>query len=69
MLEGNDGEAENTLLLALNFAKNMENLKQTADISIMVGKFYVDKGNDKEAAKYLNEGVEILKKLKIIKQR
>lgn len=69
MLEGNDGEAENTLLLALNFAKTMEGLKQTADLSIMVGKFYVDKGNDKEAAKYLNEGVEILKKLKIIKDR
>ena len=69
MLEGNDGEAENTLLLALNFSKTMEGLKQTADISIMVGKFYVDRGKDKEAAKYLNEGVEILKKLKIIKQR
>lgn len=69
MLEGNDGEAENTLLLALNFSRTMEGLKQTADISIMVGKFYVDRGKDKEAAKYLNQGVDILKKLKIIKQR
>lgn len=69
MLEGNDGEAENTLLLALNFSRTMEGLKQTADISIMVGKFYVDRGKDKEAAKYLNQGIDILKKLKIIKQR
>lgn len=69
MLEGNDGEAENTLLLALNFSRTMEGLKQTADILIMVGKFYVDRGKDKEAAKYLNQGIDILKKLKIIKQR
>jgi transcriptional regulator with XRE-family HTH domain len=69
MLEGNDLEAENTLHMALAFTKNMGCIKQTADIAIMVGKYYMDKGDDKEAAKYLNEGIEVLKKLKIIKER
>ena len=68
ILEGNDGEAENTLLLALNFVKTTEDIKQVADISIMISKFYIDKGNEKEAAKHLNDGVEILKELKIIKE-
>lgn len=68
ILEGNDGEAENTLLLALDLVKTTEDIKQTADISIMIGKFYIDKGKEKKAAKHLNDGVEILKKLKIIKE-
>ena len=68
MLQDNQKEAENTLLMALEFAKNMDDIKQAADISIMIGKYYMDKGNNIEAVKHLNEGVEILKKLKIIKE-
>ena len=33
----------------------------------MLGKFYIDGGRDKDAAKYLNEGVELFNKLGIIK--
>ena len=60
-------EAENTLLLALNFVKQQEQIKEAAEISIMIGKFYIDGGRDKDAAKYLNEGVELFNKLGIIK--
>ncbi|WP_125154753.1 helix-turn-helix domain-containing protein [Clostridium rectalis] len=68
MLEGNLKEAENTLLLALNFVKNMDYLKEAAEISIMIGKFYIDNGKDQEAAQYLNNGVELFKKLGILKE-
>lgn len=60
-------EAENTLLQALNFAKNIGYEKDEAEISIIIGKFYIDNGKDQEAAKYLNNGVEKFKKLGIIK--
>lgn len=68
MLEGNIQEAENTLILALSFVRNMGYLKHIAEISVMLGKFYIDKGRDSEAAKYLNEGVDTFKKLKVIKE-
>lgn len=63
LLEDNSKEAENTLLVALSFVKNMECLKEVAEISIMLGKFYLDNGNDVEAARYLNDGVDSLKKI------
>lgn len=68
ILEGKDEEAENTLLLALGFVKNLELTNKVAEIAIMIGKFYMDKGRDKEAAQYLSEGVETFKKLKMIKE-
>ena len=68
LLEDNLEEAENTLLTALNFAKNMECMKQAGEISIMLGKFYIDNKKDKEAAKYLNDGVEIFKSIGILKE-
>ncbi|MDF2880449.1 MAG: family transcriptional regulator [Clostridiaceae bacterium] len=68
LLESNTKEAENTLLLALNFVVNMEYVKEIAEISIMIGKFYLDCGKDKEAAKYLNKGVENFKKIGVIKE-
>ncbi|OFI00004.1 anaerobic benzoate catabolism transcriptional regulator [Clostridium acetireducens DSM 10703] len=61
-------EAENTLLVALNFVKNMDYMKEVAEISIMLGKFYIDNGNEKEAAKYLNEGVDMFKQLGVLKE-
>ncbi len=67
LLEDNMNEAENTLLLALDFVKQQDGLKEAAEISIMLGKFYIDGGRDKDAAKYLNEGVELFNKLGIIK--
>jgi transcriptional regulator with XRE-family HTH domain len=68
MLESDINEAENTLIMALNFVRNMEYIKETAEIAIMLGKFYIDYGKDKEAAKYLNEGVETFKKLGILRE-
>jgi len=67
ILEGNDKDAENTLLLALSFVKNIEEYKTAAEIAITIGKFYIDKGMDKDAASYLNEGVEFFKMLNVIK--
>lgn len=67
LIEGNLAEAENNLIMALNYAKNMELTDEYAEISILIGKFYVDNGRDKEAAKYLNEGVEVFKRLGILK--
>ena len=67
LLEDNKNEAENTLLQALRFVKEQDKLKEAAEISIMIGKFYVDGGRSIDAAKYLNEGVELFKKLGVIK--
>jgi tetratricopeptide (TPR) repeat protein len=68
IIESNLKEAESTLIMALNFVKNMGYTKDAAEICIMIGKFYIDNNNDKEAAKYLNEGVETFKKVGILKQ-
>jgi transcriptional regulator with XRE-family HTH domain len=68
LLENNFNEAENTLIIALNFAKNMDCLKHAAEIAIVLGKFYIDNKNDKEAARYLNEGVEIFKGIGVLKE-
>ncbi|APC41878.1 helix-turn-helix domain-containing protein [Clostridium estertheticum] len=67
LLEDNKNEAENTLLQALMFVKEQDKLKEAAEVSIMIGKFYVDGGRSIEAAKYLNEGVELFKRLGVIK--
>jgi tetratricopeptide (TPR) repeat protein len=68
LLEDNTDDAENTLLTALSFAKNMDCSKQAGEIAIMLGKFYIDSKNDKEAARYLNEGVEIFKSIGILRE-
>lgn len=68
MLDGDLKEAENTLLLILKFVKNLDYVRDAAEISIMLGKFYIDNGEEKEAAVYLNEGVSLFKKLGILKQ-
>lgn len=67
LLDGNIAEAENTLLIALNFVRKMHMENDTAEIAIMLGKFYIDSGKEKEAASYLNIGVELFKKQGIIK--
>jgi len=67
LLEDNKSEAEKTLLKALDFVKEQDQIKESAEISIMIGKFYIDGGRTSDAAKYLNEGVELFKKLKVIK--
>lgn len=68
LLKNDDKAAENTLITALNFVKNMGFDKEIAEISIMIGKFYIDHGNEREAAGYLNIGVDTFKKLGVIKE-
>lgn len=63
LLEGNNNEAEKTILMALNFVKNMDYKRDTAEISIMIGKFYIDNGRDAEASKYLDYGVDMFKEI------
>lgn len=63
LLEGNKNEAENTILLALSFVKNMDFKKDAAEISIIIGKFYIDNGRDAEASKYLDYGVDMFRQL------
>lgn len=66
MLEKNKKEAENTLIMALNFVKNLGLSQEAGKISILLGKFYMDMGNDSEAARYLSQGVDNFKELNII---
>ena len=67
ILDRNIKDAEETLLMALQYGENMGLTEQVAEISIITGKFYIDNGDDKKAAKYLNNGVETFKSLGIIK--
>jgi len=66
-LENNYNEAENTLIIALDYAKNIGNIIKAAEIAIILGKFYIDNGDDKKAAVYLNMGVELFKEQGILK--
>ena len=67
MLEENSDEAENTLLFALSYAKNIGAKNEAGEISIIMGKHYMDEGNENKAAKYLSEGVDIFRNIGIIK--
>lgn len=67
ILDDNDNAAEKYLMLAYSFAKNKELSHDVAEISILLGKFHLGNGQQENAAKYLNEGIENYKKLGIIK--
>lgn len=67
IMNKNFTEAENTLFMSLRYAENMGLDKETAEISLIMGKYYIDKGSDVEAAKYLNKGIEKLKKIGMLK--
>ncbi|KOF57421.1 MULTISPECIES: helix-turn-helix domain-containing protein [Clostridium] len=67
LMNKNYSEAENILSIALNYAENMELDKEAAEISLIMGKHYIDNCNDVEAAKYLNKGMEKLIKIGILK--
>lgn len=67
LMNKNFNEAENTLFMSLRYAENMGLDKETAEISLIMGKYYIDNGNDVEAAKYLNKGIEKLKKIGMLK--
>lgn len=66
VLDKNIKEAEITLLMALEYAEKKSLTKYIGELSITVGKFYIDNGDDKQAAQYLNKGVEAFKQLGVI---
>lgn len=68
VLEDNLQEAETSLHLALKYVKDMEYFQEAGEISIMIGKFYIDNGKDVEAARYLSEGVDFFKKTGVLKE-
>lgn len=67
ILDKNIKEAEDTLLMALDYAEKVSLTKYIGELSITIGKFYIDNGDDKQAAKYLNKGVEAFKQLGMVK--
>ncbi|GAA0779882.1 helix-turn-helix transcriptional regulator [Clostridium subterminale] len=66
LLEKKYEEAERTLIDALNYTEKMNYYKESAEIAITLGKFYMDLGKEEEARKYLDEGVKILEQTKCL---
>jgi len=60
-------EAEYVLLDTYDLANNNDLKKQAGQLAIMIGKFYIDNKKEVEAAKYLDEGVNIFRKIGILK--
>jgi transcriptional regulator with XRE-family HTH domain len=60
-------EAEDTLKIALSFVSSSGLKREEAEISMLLGKFYSDKGQEKDASKYLVRGVEIFRALGVFK--
>ena len=67
LLNNSIKDAETSLFLALEYAESHSLDKEVGEISITIGKFYMDNGSEKNAIKYLGKGVEIFKKLGILK--
>ena len=66
LLEKKYEEAERTLIDTLSYTEKMNYHKESAEIAITLGKFYMDLGRDEEARKYLDEGVKILEQTKCL---
>lgn len=67
LLKENYAEAENILLNTLSYAKINDAIKKAAEISILLGKYYIDRKNDREAAKYLDEGIIFFRQSGLLK--
>jgi transcriptional regulator with XRE-family HTH domain len=67
ILDYNMGEAEDTLKSVLSFVSSRNLKKEEAEIAMQLGKFYTDKGQEGEAIKYLERGVEIFRSLGVFK--
>ena len=59
-------EAENILLETFNLAKANGLYKKMAELSILLGRYYIGIKKDYEAAKYLNECIKIFRNLGIL---
>lgn len=60
LLDKSYEEAEKTLIDTLSYTEKMNYTRESAEIAITLGKFYMDLGRECEAKKYLDEGVRIL---------
>jgi transcriptional regulator with XRE-family HTH domain len=67
ILDSRIKEAEDTLKTALSFVSSSGLKREEAEISMLLGKFYSDKGQEKDASKYLVRGVEIFRALGVFK--
>ncbi|MGL4740408.1 MAG: helix-turn-helix domain-containing protein [Sarcina sp.] len=67
LLEENIEKAEFILLDMLHISEKNVLDKRNAEICIILGKFYLDLKRDYESAKYLDKGINSLKKIGIIK--
>jgi transcriptional regulator with XRE-family HTH domain len=67
ILENSIKEAEDTLKVALSFVSDKKLAREEAEIAMLLGKFYTDKGQEKEAFKYLSRGVDIFRALGVFK--
>jgi len=67
ILKDDKKSAENVLLDTYRLAKVNDLNKQAGQLAIMIGKYYIDDKKDFEAAKYLDEGVNIFREIGILK--
>lgn len=59
-------DAENILIDTFELANKNGYEKKSAQLAIMIGKFYIDWKKDSQAAKYLDKGVNILRELGVL---
>lgn len=60
-------EAENILIDTYTYAINNDCNKRAGQIAIMLGKFYMDNKREKEAAKYLDYGIDIFNSIGLLR--
>ena len=63
----NNEEAESILKDTYLFAKENGRLAKAGELAMRVGKYFMDKKNEQEAAYYLNEGIELFKQAEAVK--
>lgn len=67
ILEGDLIEAENTLKAALDYVTDNGYVKEMGEIAFIIGKFYIEYGQEKKAEEFLLKGVESYRSLGIFK--
>lgn len=60
-------EAEDILIDTYKYAINNDCNKRAGQIAIMLGKFYMDSKREKEAAKYLDYGIDIFNSIGLLR--
>lgn len=60
-------DAENVLKNTYTFAKENGRLAKAGELAMRVGKYFMDKKNEQEAAYYLNEGIELFRQAEEVK--